>query len=116
MTWSPTLTEGKATSYKKRRKSLMDEFFGGSLFGEMDEVSKRFEKGERSSGYSISVTQTPEGTKVHAKGGKDTDVGELRRRLTQQYPGAQIEIEGGKPLIREISTRPVEENEKESSS
>jgi hypothetical protein len=35
----------------------------------------------------------------------------LRKRLEQQYPGAQIEIEGGKqePLIREISTKPVRE-------
>lgn len=91
---------------KKRRKSFMDSFFGGSLFDEMDEL---FEKDTMSSGYSINVTQTPEGTKVYAKVGKGTEVNELRRRLQQQYPGAQIEIEGGKPLIREISTKPVEE-------
>jgi hypothetical protein len=33
---------------------------------------------------------------------KDTDTNELRRRLQRQYPSAQIEIEGGKPLIKEI--------------
>ena len=100
-------------SDKKKRKSFIDELFGGSLFDEMDDVFERFEKKGISSGYSVSVTQTPEGTKVHAKAGKDTGVNELRRRLQQQYPGAQIEIEGGKPLIREISTRPVEEEEKD---
>lgn len=100
-------------SEKKRRKSFFDQFFGTSLSNEMDQIFERVEKGETTSGYSITVTQTPEGTKVHAKMGKDTDVGELRQRLQEQYPGAQIEIVGGKPLIREISTKPVKENEKE---
>ncbi|MEM3616821.1 MAG: hypothetical protein QXJ31_02785 [Candidatus Bathyarchaeia archaeon] len=96
---------------KKRRKSIIDELFGGSLFNEIDELFKEFPEGELASGYSISVTQTPEGTKVKAKVGKDVDVNTLRKRLQQQYPGAQIEIEGGKqkPLIREISTKPVDE-------
>jgi len=96
-------------SDKKRKKSIIDEFFEGSLFEETDEMFKRFEKGEMSNGYSIRVTQTPEGTKVYAKVGKDTDVSEVKRRLQQQYPDAQVEIEGGKPLIREISTKSVEE-------
>lgn len=93
-------------SRNKRRKKFKDKFFGRSLFDEMDEI---FEKGQMKDGYSINVTQTPEGTKVYAKVGKDTEVNTLRRQLEQQYPGAQIEIEGGKPLIREISTKPVEE-------
>jgi len=96
----------------KKRKSLIDELFGGSLFEDFD---KLFEETMESSGYSISVTQTPEGTKVYAKVGKDTDVNALRRQLEQQYPGAQIEIEGGRPLIREISTRPIEEEDEEES-
>ena len=99
-------------SHRKRRRSLIDEFFGGPLFDEMDELFERLERGEISSGYSITVTQTPQGTKVHAKVGKDTDVNELRRRLQKQYPGAQIEIEGERPLIKEISTKPVEEEKK----
>ena len=96
---------------KKRRKSIINEFFGGSLLDEIDQLFKEFPEGEIASGYSISVTQTPEGTKVKAKVGKDVDVNMLRKRLEQQYPGAQIEIEGGKqePLIREISTKPVRE-------
>jgi len=69
------------------------------------------------SGYSISVVQTPEGTKVRAKVGKDTDVNALKRQLQQRYPNAQIEIEGGRnePLIREISTKALkkEDNEKQ---
>jgi len=44
----------------------------------------------------------PDGTKVYAKVSKDTDTNELRRWLQRQYPSAQIEIEGGKPLIKEI--------------
>jgi len=92
----------------KKRKSLIDELFGGSLFEDFD---KLFEEEMESSGYSISITQTPEGTKVYAKVGKDTDVNALRRQLEQQYPGAQIEIEGGRPLIREISTKSIEEEE-----
>ena len=68
-----------------------------------------------SSGYSVSVKRTPEGTKVYVKVGKDTNVNELRRQLQQQYPGAQMEIEGGIPLIREISIRSVEEEQEESS-
>ncbi|HIE19082.1 TPA: hypothetical protein EYP75_05090 [Candidatus Bathyarchaeota archaeon] len=93
-----------------RRKSLIDKLFGGSLF---EDFEKLFGEGMESSGYSISITQTPEGTKVYAKVGKDTDVNALRKKLEQQYPGAQIEIEGGRPLIREISTKSIED-EKES--
>ena len=59
----------------------------------------------------MSVTQTPEGIKVHVKVGKDTDVNALRQKLQRQYPNAEIEIEGGKPLIREISTKSVEEKD-----
>ena len=100
-------------SHRRRRKSPLDEFLGSSSFAEMDEIFKKFEKGEMSSGYSINVTQTPEGTKVYAKVSKDTDVNELRQRLQQQYPGTKIEIEGEKPLIREISTKPVKEEKKD---
>lgn len=98
---------------KRRRRSLIDELFGGSLFGEMENLFKDLEKGELSSGYSISVVQTPEGTKVKAKVGKDVDVNALRRQLERQYPNAEIEIEGGRqqPLIKEISTKSVEEEE-----
>jgi len=94
----------------KKKRSFIDDLFGGSIF---EEFERLFEEGMGESGYSISVTQTPEGTKVYAKVGKDTDVNALRRRLEQQYPGAEIVIEGGQPLIREISTRPVEEEEEE---
>jgi len=96
----------------KKRKSLIDELFGDSFFEDFDKI---FKSGMESSGYSISVTQTPEGTKVYAKVGRDTDVNALRKQLEQQYPGAQIEIEGGRPLIREISTRPIEEKDEEES-
>ncbi|RLI37836.1 hypothetical protein DRO55_00315 [Candidatus Bathyarchaeota archaeon] len=92
----------------KRRRSIIDELFGGSLFDEFDELFERFESEGSESGYSIRVTQTPEGTKVYAKVGKNVDVGELKRRLQSEYPNAEIVIEGGKPLIREISTKDAE--------
>lgn len=96
---------------KRRRRSFLNEFFGDSLFGEINGLFKDFQEGEFASGYSISVVQTPEGTKVKAKVGKNTDAHALRKQLERQYPGAKIEIEGGKqePLIREISTKPVRE-------
>jgi hypothetical protein len=89
-------------SKKKRKRNIIDELFGSSLFDE----TKLFDELPES-GYSISVTQTPEGTKVRAKVGKDTDVNTLRRQLQQRYPNAEIEIEGGKqePLIKELSTK-----------
>jgi outer membrane translocation and assembly module TamA len=88
---------------RKQKRSIIDELFGSSLF---DETEKLFEEFP-TSGYSISVVQTPEGTKVKAKVGKNTDVNALRKQLERQYPNARIEIEGGKkePLIREISTK-----------
>lgn len=102
---------------KKRRRGFIDEFFKGSLFDEMESFFENFPEDAFTGGYSISVVQTPEGAKVKAKVSKDTDVNALRKSLERQYPGAKIEIEGGRqePLIREVSTKPVceEENEKE---
>lgn len=101
-------------AHRKKRRSPFSEFFRGSLFGDMEKLFEEMEKGEGlGSGYSIRVTQGPEGTKVYAKAGKDVDVNSLRRRLQQRYPGAEIHIEGGKPLIREISTKPVKPENKE---
>ena len=98
-------------SFRKKRRSLTDELFGDSLFSDIDRFFEELSK----SGYSISVVQTPEGTKVRAKVGKDTDVDMLKRQLQQQYPNAEIEIEGGRkePLIREISTKSLKKENEE---
>ncbi len=90
---------------RKKKRSIIDELFGGSLFNDKELLPDDFS----GTGYSISVSQTPEGTKVNAKVGKNTDVNALRKQLQQKYPNARIEIEGGKtePLIREISTRTI---------
>jgi len=98
-------------SSKRKRRSIIDQFFKGSLFDDTETLFGEFPE----TGYSINVTQTPEGTKVHAKVGKDTDVNALKRQLQQRYPKAQINIEGGKkePLIREISTKSLKEDDKE---
>ena len=108
---SPATLEGEASMSRKKRKGLIDELFGGSPLEDFEELFEDSEDRKRQSSYSISVSQTPQGTKARAKAGKDTDVNAWRRQLQQQYPGAQIEIEGGQPLIREISTRQVEEDQ-----
>jgi hypothetical protein len=98
-------------SEKKRRRTIIDELFGTSMFNETESLFNEFPE----SGYSINVVQTPEGTKVRAKVGKDTDVNALRKQLQQKYPNAEIEIEGGskEPLIREISTKNLKKEEDE---
>ena len=82
---------------RKKKRSFIDELFGGTFSEDTESLGK-----SSGSGYSIGVVQTPEGTKVKVKVGKNTDVGAIRRQLQQQYPKAEIEIEGGRPLIREI--------------
>lgn len=88
----------------KRKRSIIDDLFGGFL----DDLESSFDDFS-GSGYSISVVQTPEGTKVRVKAGKGTDVNSLKRQLQQQYPNAEIEIEGGReePLIKEVSTKSI---------
>ncbi len=94
---------------RKKKRSLIEELFGGSFFKEIDDIFAQLDKETLRGGYSISVTQTPEGTRVYAKVGKGVNVNDLRRKLQQEYPGAKIEIEGGEPLIREVSTKSLEE-------
>jgi len=98
---------------RKKKRSIIDELFGGSLFNETESL---FDSSP-TTGYSISVVQTPEGTKVKAKVGKNADASALKKRLQQQYPNAKIEIEGGKttPLIREISTKTLKKKNKKHS-
>jgi len=96
---------------RKKKRSIIDELFGGSILNETESL---FDSSP-TTGYSISVVQTPEGTKVKAKVGKDTDANTVKKQLQQQYPNAKIEIEGGKtmPLIREISTKTLKHKNEE---
>ena len=96
---------------RKRRKNIIDELLGGSLFNDIEPLFDEFSGTE----YSISVVQTPEGTRVKVKAGKDVDVSMLKRQLQMQYPNAKIEIEGGReePLIKEISTKSLIEEKEE---
>ena len=88
----------------KRKRSIIDDLLG-DFFDDLESSFDDFS----GSGYSISVVQTPEGTKIRVKAGKDTDVNSLKRQLQQQYPNAEIEIEGGReePLIKEVSTKSI---------
>ncbi|MCK4474625.1 hypothetical protein KAU30_02180 [Candidatus Bathyarchaeota archaeon] len=101
---------------KSKRESIIDEFFGKPFFGDVETAFEELsEGGGFGSGYSMNVVQTPEGTKVQVKVGKDVNVNTLRKQLQQKYPGAKIEIEGGKsePLIREISTKPIKKEKED---
>ena len=93
---------------KKKRRSIFNELFGSSAINEAD-----FLKG-LSTGYSVSITQSPQGTKVRARVGGDVNVNDVKKQLEKKYPNADIEIEGGKkePLIREILTKTLKKNEK----
>lgn len=93
---------------RKKKRSIIDELFGTSIFNKTESL---FDK-TTATGYSISVVQTPEGTKVKAKVGKNTDANAIRKQLQQQYPNAKIEIEADKPLIREISTKALKHIDK----
>ncbi|HDO20695.1 MAG TPA: hypothetical protein ENG81_04165 [Candidatus Bathyarchaeota archaeon] len=86
----------------KRKRGLKD-LFSFPLFEDFDSLFSELEKDFRSfGGYSISVVSTPEGTKVHVKADENVDVAKLRRELEEQYPGAIITIEGGKPILEEV--------------
>ncbi|MEM3547304.1 MAG: hypothetical protein QXU47_07360 [Candidatus Bathyarchaeia archaeon] len=87
---------------RKKRGSFFDEILGG-----IEEEFERFERLFQDSevgdyGYSISVTETEGKTRVYVKAGKNVDVAELKRTLKERYPGAEIVVEGGKPLIEEV--------------
>ncbi|MEM0211647.1 MAG: hypothetical protein QXP13_01900 [Candidatus Methanomethylicia archaeon] len=102
---------------RKRRKSIFDSFFDDSWFDEWEKMFKKFEEMSIGSGYSISITQTPEGTEIHVKAGEDVDVEDLKRDLERKYPGAKIIIEGGRKAreiveIKEESKEEVKEVKK----
>ncbi len=74
-----------------------------SFFDEFNEIFKKLrEKGGSSSGYSISVTYTPDGKPiVNVETYGDVDENSLRKEIEKQYPGAEIKGLGKEPLIKE---------------
>ena len=94
----------------KKRKTFFDEFF--------EDIFEDFDFENLGGGYSISITQTGDKTKIHVKADKNVDVKKLRRELEQRYPGAEIYIEGGKLEIeeigKEIKSEDVEKSKKKS--
>ncbi len=86
----------------RRRRSFFDE-----IFGDVEEEFERFEKLFQESevgdyGYSINVIEEFGKTKVYVKAGRNVDVSELKKTLSERYPGAEIVVEGGKPIIEEV--------------
>lgn len=101
--------------FRRKRRGLFDSFFEDidELFERIEKSFERIGEGDVPEyGYSIQVAQGPEGTKVYVKAGKDVDIASLRRELEERYPGAEIHIEGGRPLIREVSSETSEEKKK----
>jgi len=74
------------TMPSKKRRSVIDELFVSSIFGDTESFFENSEGGR----YSIGVVQTPEGTKVKAKVGKNMDTEALQKKLQRQYPNAEI--------------------------
>jgi hypothetical protein len=93
----------------KRKKDIFDE-----LFEKMFKEDFGF---SGVSGYSISIIQEGGKTKIYVKADQNTDISKLRKDLEEQYPGAEIYIEGekvkekpSKKLIEVIEERKIEEN------
>jgi len=98
---------------RRKRKSIFDSFFNDSWFEEWEKMFEKFEDMSIGSGYSISITQTPEGTEIHVKAGEDVDVEDLKRDLERKYPGAKIFIEGGRKAREIVEIREEEEEGEE---
>lgn len=96
---------------RKKKKSIFDELFDFSIFDEFEEMFKGGELGE--SGYYINVTQKNGKTTVYVKAGENVDIAALKQDLKRQYPGAEIIIEGEKPLLEEIKIEPIEKKEED---
>jgi hypothetical protein len=94
---------------KRKKKSIFDELFDFSIFDEFEEMFNEESLGE--SGYYINVTQTNGKTKVYVKAGENVDIASLKEDLKRRYPGAEIIIEGEKPLLEEIKIEPIEKKE-----
>ncbi|NIQ06163.1 MAG: hypothetical protein GWO20_10690 [Candidatus Korarchaeota archaeon] len=73
----------------KKKRSWVEKFFDEQFRG-FDSLS------DQGGGYSVQVTQTPEGTVVKAQISGDMDRDKMKRQLERKYPNAKIEIEGGK--------------------
>lgn len=86
---------------RKRRRSIFDEFFGESIFKDLEEM---FEEGfPAGGGYSISIQQVGDKTIVNAKVSEGVDAAQLEKELRRRYPNAEIHIEGGRPKIMEVT-------------
>jgi len=82
---------------ERKRKGLFEDLFE-DLFSEGFD----FENLNKLGGdYSISISQIGNKTQIHVKADKNVDVQKLRKELEEQYPGAEIFIEGGKITIEE---------------
>ncbi|MFP3191162.1 MAG: hypothetical protein RXR31_07525 [Thermoproteota archaeon] len=87
---------------ERKRKSLFDELFEDFFSDEFSNLSSF------GGGYSISITQSGGKTVIHVKADRNTDVQKLRKELEEQYPGAEIYIEGGKITLEEIGSESKE--------
>ncbi|MHA1609684.1 MAG: hypothetical protein ACTSUJ_06730 [Candidatus Njordarchaeales archaeon] len=99
---------------RKKRRSIFDAFFSGSLFDEIEEffedVWDEFkELGDTEGGYSIEITYVNGRPVVRAKISDNIDREEFERMLKERYPGAEIIIEGGRGEKFKVMKREKEE-------
>ncbi|MEM2264854.1 MAG: hypothetical protein QW755_02740 [Nitrososphaerota archaeon] len=94
---------------KKKKRSIFDDLFDFSIFDEFEEMFEEGSLGE--SGYYINVTQVNGKTKVYVKAGENVDTYALKEDLKRKYPGAEIIIEGEKPLLEEIKIEDIKKEE-----
>lgn len=73
----------------KKDKSWIEKFFGERSFGDFNGLGG-------GGGYSIRVTQTPEGTVVKARLSDNMECKKVKKKLKRKYPDAKIKIKGGK--------------------
>ena len=94
---------------ERKRKSLFEEFFSTDIFGEFDRLFESLPKA--GAGYSITVSQRGGKTVVKAKISGNVSQAEIKKELEAQYPGAEIIVEGGKPLIEEVEVKSLKGKE-----
>ncbi len=96
---------------RKKRKSFFNDIFE-EFERLLEEGFKEFKGVENllseHGGYTIHIEYKGDKPVIYAKLSEDMDPKEFRKQLEKRYPGAEIMIEGGKPLIEEIHEKSKE--------
>jgi len=99
---------------RRKKRGFFDDIFEEfeRMLEEGFEEFKGFEKLlSEHGGYTIHIEYKGDKPIIHAKLSGDIDPIKFRKQLKEQYPEAEIVIEGGKPLIEEVHEESKEEIE-----